>query len=116
MPSTATTIEDNTTEQAEAAAEDSTTDHVPHYPWFSQHVQTSLIKRSFTPLYFTVGLVEEMAELEAELSSWRRHQHNRDEAGSGVDIFKGFPVAVRALKMILPTLKLRETRLILAIF
>ena len=89
MPSTATTIEVNTTEQAEAAAEDSTTDHVPHYPWFSQHVQTSLIKRSFTPLYFTVGLVEEMAELEAELSSWRRHQHNRDEAGTGVDILQG---------------------------
>ena len=91
MPSTATTIEDNTTDQAEAAAEDSssTTDHVPHYPWFSQHVQTSLIKRSFTPLYFTVGLVEEMAELEAELRSWRRHQHNRDEAGTGVDILHG---------------------------
>ena len=89
MPSTATTIEVNTTEQAEAAAEDSTTDHVPHYPWFSQHVQTSLIKRSFTPLYFTVGLVEEMAELEAELRSWRRHQHNRDEAGTGVDILQG---------------------------
>ena len=94
MPSTATTIEVNTTDQAEAAAEDSTTDDVPHYPWFSQHVQTSLIKRSFTPLYFTVGLVEEMAELETELRSWRRHQHNRDEAGTGVDIFKGFPDAV----------------------
>ena len=93
MPSTATTIEDNTTDQAEAAA-DSSTDHVPHYPWFSQHVQTSLIKRSFTPLYFTVGLVEEIAELKAELRRWRRHQNNRDEAGSGVDIFKGFPDAV----------------------
>ena len=40
------------------------------------------------------GLVEEMAELEAELRSWRRHQHNRDEAGTGVDIFKGYPDAV----------------------
>ena len=85
MPSTATTIEVNTTDQAE----DSTTDHVPHYPWFSQHVQTSLIKRSFTPLYFTVGLVEEIAELKAELRRWRRHQHNRDEAGTGVDILLG---------------------------
>ena len=89
MPSTSTTIEVNTPEQAEAASEDSSTDHVPHYPWFSQHVQTSLIKRSFTPLYFTVGLVEEMAELEAELRKWRRHKNNRDEAGTGVDILLG---------------------------
>ena len=40
---------------------------VPYFPWFMDHVKTSIIKRSFTCLYFTVGLVEEAAELSEEL-------------------------------------------------
>ena len=31
--------------------------------WFMDHVKTSIINKSFSPLYFTVGLVEESSEL-----------------------------------------------------
>ena len=37
-------------------------------PWFMEHVKTSLIKKSFSSLYFTVGLVEEAAELSEEMN------------------------------------------------
>ena len=40
---------------------------VPYYPWFMDHVKTSLLKKSFSSLYFTVGLVEEVGELADEL-------------------------------------------------
>ena len=33
-----------------------------------EHVKTSLIKKSFSSLYFTVGLVEEAAELSEEMN------------------------------------------------
>lgn len=33
----------------------------PFYPWFQDHVQRST-KKSFTPLYYTLGLVEEMGK------------------------------------------------------
>ena len=33
----------------------------PFYPWFHDHVQRST-KKSFTPLYYTLGLVEEMGK------------------------------------------------------
>ena len=36
---------------------------VPFQPWFMEHVKTSLVKKDFSSLYFTVGLVEEAAEL-----------------------------------------------------
>ena len=32
-------------------------------PWFMDHVKTSLVKADFSSLYFTVGIVEEAAEL-----------------------------------------------------
>ena len=39
--------------------------------WFMLHVKSSLLKKSFSSLYFTVGLVEEAAELSEELKkSW----------------------------------------------
>ena len=40
---------------------------VEYQPWFMDHVKTSLIKKSFSSLYFTVGLVEEAAELSEEM-------------------------------------------------
>ena len=39
---------------------------VPYQPWFMDHVKTSLVKKDFCSLYFTVGLVEEAAELVEE--------------------------------------------------
>ena len=39
---------------------------VAFQPWFLDHVRTSLVKKDFSSLYFTVGLVEEVAELMEE--------------------------------------------------
>ena len=47
-----------------------------YFPWFMDHVKTSLIKKSFSPLYFTVGLVEEVAELSEALTSRPRSEEN----------------------------------------
>ena len=47
-----------------------------YFPWFMDHVKTSLIKKSFSPLYFTVGLVEEVAELSEALASLPRSEEN----------------------------------------
>ena len=47
-----------------------------YFPWFMDHVKTSLIKKSFSPLYFTVGLVEEVAELSEALNSLSRSEEN----------------------------------------
>ena len=53
-----------------------------YFPWFMEHVKTSLIKKSFSPLYFTVGLVEEVAELSEALNSLSRSEENiRSEVG-----------------------------------
>ena len=53
-----------------------------YFPWFMDHVKTSLIKKSFSPLYFTVGLVEEVAELSEALNSPSRNEENiRSEVG-----------------------------------
>ena len=46
------------------------------YPWFLEHVRTSLLKKTFSPLYFTVGLVEEVAELSEALSSEHGSEEN----------------------------------------
>jgi len=40
---------------------------VPYCPLFMDHVKTSLLKKSFSSLYFTVGLVQEVGELADEL-------------------------------------------------
>ena len=47
-----------------------------YFPWFMDHVKTSLIKKSFSPLYFIVGLVEEVAELSEALNSLSRSEEN----------------------------------------
>ena len=40
-------------------------------PWFMDHVKTSLVKADFSSLYFTVGIVEEAAELLEEKQGGR---------------------------------------------
>lgn len=45
---------------------------VPYCPLFMDHVKTSLLKKSFSSLYFTVGLVQEVGELADELKKIRR--------------------------------------------
>ena len=47
-----------------------------YFPWFMDHVETSLIKKSFSPLYFTVGLVEEVAELSEALNNIPKSEEN----------------------------------------
>merc|ERR1719259_716923 len=57
---------------------------VPYYPWFMDHVKTSLLKKSFSSLYFTVGLVEEVGELADELKKKDDLQSNEDNVVSEV--------------------------------
>ena len=56
---------------------------VLYYPWFMDHVKTSLLKKSFSSLYFTVGLVEEVGELADELKK-KDGLNNKDNIVSEV--------------------------------
>jgi len=49
---------------------------VTFQPWFLDHVKTSLVKTDFSSLYFTVGLVEEAAELLEEKNKENVEEEN----------------------------------------
>ena len=65
VPSSSSSSSDDEEGERRMKEEGNIKTRTPFYPWFHDHVQRSA-KSSFTPLYYTLGLMEEMSkELEA---------------------------------------------------